>query len=657
MVQYPINVYPDNGVTFDKNSLENETRLSFTFKGDNLKAYCVRFFDYNTGEMPIGDRVVYDYDTELMQYNILAYNNENVTLTGAFSGLNNVGSYIMQFMLVGGLTNAGGVATDRFVLRGELQNDYVSGETSCVIEDRINSIYEWDTSTPIKRPITVVQSGISLLLNVMEMRVGNESQRILSYNYETGEIVLENYFSNDYEAGTPFQIYANYLVTPQYYFNLAARPQIVGMNAEWDAYGVKFSAVYSQAQYHFLKHYTITMQKKSSSDVYNDIAKTGRIYSQRIEYKFVDDYDYDVDVSVSVADDNERFALTSSDVSLGDIVREGTTLDQYNDKYYYVSDIEKLDSEDGYSRFYPLFGGNNETRAYRFIVEAIGQDGTSVKAYSEDFVAPSRLENVKITRLLKPVVQRNSNVVSINLSGDLISDGVRVYRVDDENIDSYARDNSTKTLIGDFNGANRFDDYTASTHGEYVYMLVPYYMGTTESTEVYRAMLTDKITTNEYGYTITAIHDSGKDINGLPFFFIGDTWKFITVEDTTVTQNTDKTSHSGFGKYSSLTSTQTNFMSGSLSADIGNVLCPNNVYKDDIQMVRAWREFITQDCQYILRSQKGDVWVVNVVGNPTTQYQEDVTQLFTTVEFEWAECCNIKELITGITAPSRLQER
>lgn len=656
MVQYPINVYPDNGITLDKNSSENDTRVSFMFKGDNLKAYAVRFFNYETGELARADSLVYDYDSELMQYNILAYNNDTVYAGGMFDGLNAVGSYIMQFMLVGGLTNSGGVAIDRFVLRGEVQEDYVSGDTSFVIEDKINSIYEWDLSSPIKKPITVINNDISYMINVMAVKIGNESQRITSYNYETGEITLESGFSETYPIGTPYQIYCNYLVTPQYYFELATRPQIVAMKAEWDAFGVNFSAVYNQPQYHFLKYYTITMQKKSSSDVYYNIAKTGKIYSQKIEYSFVDDYDYKVDVSVTVANDSERFSLTPSDVSIGDIVREGTTQDRYKDKYYYVSDIDKLTSEEGYSQFYPLFGGNDETRVYRFIVEAIGQDGTNIKAYSDDYIAPLRSETVKITHVLKPVVQRSSNVVSINFSGNLISNSIRVYRIDGKNISNYAS-TPEKTLIGDFWGANRFDDYTASTHGEYVYMLVPYYTGSTSSTEINKAILTDKITTNEYGYTITAIYDSGKDVNGLPFFLIGDTWKFITIDDTTVTQNTDKTLHSGFGKYSSLTSTQTNFMSGTLSAGIGNISCPDNTYNDTIEMVRAWREFITQDCQYILRSQKGDVWVVNVTDNPTTQYQEDVPQLFTTVEFNWAECCGINEIITGITEPARMQER
>lgn len=657
MVQNPINVYPDNGITFDKTSSENDTRLSFTFKGDSLKAYCVRFFDYNTSEIPASDAVVYDYDTELMQYNILAYNNENVTLTGAFNGLNNVGSYIMQFMLVGGLTNTGGVATDRFVLRGELQEDYTSGETSFVVEDKINSIYEWDTSSPVKKPVTVIHSGTTFLLNVMELRIGNESQRILSYNYDTGEIILENRLSNDYDAGTPYQIYSNYLVTPQYYFNTAIRPQIVAMTAEWDAYGVKFSAVYNQPQYHFLKYYTITMQKKSSNNIYHDVAKTGRRYSQKIEYVFTDDYDYKLDVTKTVANDDERFALTTDDVEIGDVLRQGNL--SSSDKYYYVADINNLDNENGYSKFYPIIGGNDNTRIYRFVVNAIGQDGTDITAYSEDFVAPERNETVRIDRVLSATVQKNNNVVRINLVGDynIHANSIRVYRIDGKNIDQYGS-YPIKTLIGDFWGSGAFDDYTASTHGEYVYMLVPYYAGTTASTEINRAILTDKITTSEYGYTITAIYDSGKDVNGLPFFLIGDTWKFITdIADTTVTQNTDKTLHSGFGKYSSLTSTQTNFMSGTLSAGIGNISCPGNTYNDTIEMVRAWREFITQDCQFILRSQKGDVWVVNVTDNPTTQYQENVPQLFTTIEFNWAECCDINEIITGTVEPSRMQER
>lgn len=656
MVQLPINVYPDNNITLDRNSEENETRVSFTFKGDNLKAYAVRFFDYETGQLAKADSVIYSYDTELMQYNPLAYNNDTVYGVGLLSNLNPVGSYIMQFMIIGGLTNSGGVATDRFVLRGEVQEAYTSGSTSFIVENQINSIYEWDFAE-IKKPITVVNSGITYYLNIMSLKIGGESQKIISYNYTTGEITLESGLTNDYPIGTPYQIYCNYIITPQYYFNLATRPQIVAMNAEWNAYGVKFSAVYSQAQYHFLKYYTITMQKKTDSGVYYDVAKTGKRYSQKIEYTFVDDYDYYVDVAKAVANDEQRFALTTDDINLGDVIRQGQQYDKYKDKYYYVSDISNLDNEKGYSKFCPLFGGNDNTRIYRFVVNAIGQDGTDITAYSEDFIAPERETTVKFTRINPPKVEKWNNAVRIDFDGNLISNGIRVYRIEGKNISQYGSF-PHKTLIGDFWGSGAFVDYTASTHGEYVYMFVPYYSGTIESTEINRAVLSDKIITSEYGYTITAIHDSGKDVNGLPFFLLGDTWKFITdIDDTTVVQNTDKTLHSGFGKYSSLTSTQTDFMTGTVSAGIGSISCPDNTYNDTIEMVRAWRKFITQDCQFILRSQKGDVWVVNITENPSTIYQENVPQLFTTVEFNWAECCNINEIITGISEPARMQER
>ena len=67
-------------------------------------------------------------------------------------------------------------------------------------------------------------------------------------------------------------------------------------------------------------------------------------------------------------------------------------------------------------------------------------------------------------------------------------------------------------------------------------------------------------------------------------------------------------------------------------------------WRDDIGLVNAWRDFITRDTIYLLRSQKGDVWVVNVVDNPTTTYEEGTPQISTSVSFNWAECANINDI-------------
>ena len=63
LLQYPINVYPDN-VTVDGTTDANDRKVHFTFKGDMLRAYVVRFFDYETGNVVVNDSPIYSYDSD-----------------------------------------------------------------------------------------------------------------------------------------------------------------------------------------------------------------------------------------------------------------------------------------------------------------------------------------------------------------------------------------------------------------------------------------------------------------------------------------------------------------------------------------------------------------------------------------------------------------
>jgi hypothetical protein len=85
-------------------------------------------------------------------------------------------------------------------------------------------------------------------------------------------------------------------------------------------------------------------------------------------------------------------------------------------------------------------------------------------------------------------------------------------------------------------------------------------------------------------------------------------------------------------------------MSGTLSAMSGYVDCTTHKYVEDIDLIRAWREFITRPTIYMLKSQKGDVWIVNITDAPTTTYEENQKDIPTTFSFNWAECCSVNDI-------------
>lgn len=595
MLQYPINVYPDN-VTIDKADSHNDRSIHYTFKGDILKAYVVRFINYDTGNVVTNDAPVYDFDSENLVFRKLAFNNDTVTHGGLIPLLPSVGNYVMQMMLIAGTNSGAGVQADRFVLRGTLQDDYVSGSTSMTLEDKINNIYEWDLNvTNIRSPFSVTESGNVYDLNVMFIKINGVTAKITSYDYNTGVITLAQGFYNNIPKGTPYQIYCNYLITSQYYFSTAPLPQVTNMNATFDAYGIHFTASYSQPQNLPLKYYNITMQKKTDSDVYHTIAQTENIYSVDIKYDFVDDYDF------------------------------------------------------------AGIGGNDTTRKYRFIVNTVSQDGVMISGVSSDITAPERT-NTDIIDSISVNSNMSYNAIYVDWTvTQQVYRNYRVYRIDaDENYGV----NPQKLLVADIRSSTGFFDMTASTQKRYKYMVVPYNGWVLSSTEIDNAVLSDVAIVNKSGYSITAITDSGKDVNGKPFYLIGDTWIFTAdIDNTTVTQNTDKTLHVGFGRYSSITSTNVNYMTGSVSGMLGTIDCSGKKFDDGIKVVEAWRDFITQNCQFILRSQKGDVWIVNITDNPTTEYDEKTANIPTRFNFSWAECCSVGDILTGDSLPVRYSDR
>ena len=596
LLQYPINVYPDN-VTVDGTTDANDRKVHFTFKGDMLRAYVVRFFDYETGNVVVNDSPIYSYDSENYVFNNIGYNNDYMEVGGLISSLTTSvllpHSYVMQMMLINGTVQLSGDNTDRFVLRGKIVEGCLAGGTSLTIEDGINSIYEWDLSANnIRQPVKVIENQREYSLNKMFIIINGEQKLISSYNYATGEITLDMGVTNAVEDGTDYQIYSNYLVTEQYYFKTKGLPILTNLYATFDARGIHFTGGCND----IVTYYTVKMQKKSSSDVYIDVAETDKIYSQLIKYDFCDDYD----------------------------------CSEFN-------------------------AGNDTTRKYRFIVNAVTQDGFNITAISSDFTAPERTDTdiIESATLSKT---RDSYYVYVDWTVSGVSNrNYRIYRIN-------VKDVAHKQLVGDVeSGYTAFYDYTIGKHETYKYMIVPY-NPTNGSAEIDNAFLTDEIALDEYGYSITAIADTDKNVDGKPFYLIDSTmaWTFLAdIEDTTVTQNLDNVLHVGYGKYSSKTSTNVNYASGTVSGYLGQVNClgGRTTFTDDIDIVRKWREFITRDCQYVLQSPKGDRWMVNITENPTTQYEESNPKLSTKFTFSWAECGSLDDIMVDSKIPDSAVDR
>lgn len=311
-----------------------------------------------------------------------------------------------------------------------------------------------------------------------------------------------------------------------------------------------------------------------------------------------------------------------------------------------ISESDKIYSLNMNYTFVDHYGDGLE---YKIVCEAVSQGGIVVSG--ETTLTPSEATvgvindyNIKLVSSYQQAVVSSPNNVNYvyisipNTASNVSGYSYQIYRKD---LHSGEEILVSATLQETIN-----IDFTASNNGKYQYLLTP--VSNMSNVEQGITVTTDVITTAFSGWTITDVHDTGKTYRGKPYFTVGETWIFEgNIDKTSITQNTDKMLHVGYGKYPTLSETKTNYMSGSLSAMLGYISCPDSEYIDDIELVKKWRKFITQHCKFILKSQKGDVWLVVITESPITEYEEDSPLIPTHFTFSWAECGNISDYLFG----------
>ena len=77
---------------------------------------------------------------------------------------------------------------------------------------------------------------------------------------------------------------------------------------------------------------------------------------------------------------------------------------------------------------------------------------------------------------------------------------------------------------------------------------------------------------------------------------------------------------------------------------LGNYDFSSFAFDDFIAKVERWRDFMSLETPYLLKTTKGDVWVVNITSEPTTTYDESLKGAPTSLSFEFTECENINNV-------------
>lgn len=675
MLQYPTNVYPD-GATFDALLQNDDNKIKFTFNGDYYTGALYKIYNYDTGEfIKNGEMLLQSREPQ-------GFNGDDIASDAGVFGyadhnpLANGGNYVFQLQFVQFTQNGSAPLFDMFALRGNVQEDYDPTTDYVVVKTNIPNIYEWDTFSidGARRPSPSRWGGNA---GIMQIVINGEKREIVAYNPINGHLMIDpnTPFTNPISAGDKYQIYANYIVTQPYYFQCRSTPSVdvdidfadVGTVGDM---GIKFhvTGTYSQSEGSLINYYKVKLQwnwdLRDNLVPWRDLDETEKIYSQKIEYDFFDD-----------------FILKYKRIVHGEI-EEVSATEMGVIAYRAVVEVVTANGKTITAYSSPIFDYDDTTDVPPTWIQAV----TPMDIDAPDVYYPKSVDAAIQLRThhLKHIVGITGGVAPINytvandaerfaLSSDVVQNNDVVY-VEDTEIKYLVIDN---TQLNSENGYREFGEFpenfkrtyyrenldtgeirllesvtdaTVPTRGHFKYyeILRKLYAGGTR--RYVKGISSDEITldgTQMRGCSITELlpYDEAHQWGTRKRYYIGDQWKFVgDIQDTTITQNMDKYAHVGYGTYPQITSTKTCYLSGTISAMNGYVDCTTKKYTDTIDLVRAWRQFVSRQAIYMLKTQKGDVLVVGVVDNPTTTYSESIKEIPTTFSFNWVELCDISDI-------------
>ena len=233
--------------------------------------------------------------------------------------------------------------------------------------------------------------------------------------------------------------------------------------------------------------------------------------------------------------------------------------------------------------------------------------------------------------------------------------------------------NSTWHRLGFLNDNVTYTDFLAGNNREYEYMVAEI-LDRTDNYATYDPSVNYKpyffeCATAWDGWTITSIHpydadriftteeiitSDGDKKSGFGEiehyiqkpYFIGDTWRFISnIDSGSITTNLNRTLHVGTSRLPTVTGTNNNYQSGTFAANLLSLDCTTSEdIIDDISKVEAWQKFINDDCLFILKSDKGDVWIVAISENTSRTYDESADPILTSVSYSWVEVEDAKNI-------------
>ena len=687
----PTNVYPRNGaaVVFDSN---DQFMSSFTNNSDSIAFVGYEFTDATTNEWVKttycrwfnsdtfaitsnrGDRYTFPIDkysvttgAELVDGYHYKY---SITLYGCY-----------PHKVAGGYT-----------LQPNAIVTFASGEIYQTVSNR--QFYIASSINKIEIPIYWHKPYVTRYPEVTEnliaccyMRIGHEKRMIISYDYSSGLVTVETPFSTIPQEGDQYFLDCNYICSSgsesEGSYDFYVRQNIF---AEADAYvvpwGIQCESTYTHPNQVGLENYRFKIYSSQGDDYIN-----GNVQNPITDQEgntLTDNQHIPIETGITENIIHKRLIIgtteeSGSRVSSGEwgeityydsttgiatINRAISTYPSSGTAYTIELDDRELigDSDNCYS--YHLH--------YNFPIYALGnsfQLETILTSYEKQTLDRTIRFTIPAPHLTYDYGQINNTYIIENNHGENNAVYLQfdpALLTDDRYFSIYRRESGKQVwrYLGFLYKQNTYIDYLAANNTKYDYMISRSVAEGTKSYDPaneYKAYeFNNAVTTNWDGWTITAIYPCENDYiddtienikqkksqssplesfvcNKKPYR-VGDTWTFIAdIESGDIVHNKNRTVHVGTSKYPVVTSGDNLYQSGSFTADLLTISCPSGELYDNIERVNKWIEFINDNCLFILKSDKGDVWIISISENTSRSYDESVIPILTKATYSWVE--------------------
>lgn len=674
MLQTPINVMPSLGEVMEDTRVNH--KLSFTFQGDlltfvqgeivdmddpNSKAYYNMPKDGHMSAIHNGQTVEY-VDTDGWMYHNPLYDGRNYK-----HKMRLFQHYPDNFSQ----SLAKRPMADMYYARGkiyETPEGVTLASNQAVIAPNLSMmnepyLYHWNDSQ---------QNQHTLLCGAIYMDINHERHMVYDYDPSTGVVtfktpVFEEYvLPDDYTAlevtsftndtvtssyrtvGQPYKLYTNYIETGWYDFKYRSKPEITAYidpsvahdetetkEIEGVRSGVYCDGTYAQAVGVGLKWYQFKLYS-INVEFYDDNREGGYIAGDLCVYNS----------TLYRCIRNTRGLFNSSDWIAVDPDDYATQVDEIDRTFSYDLDagFPTHPFEFGYVTKLIACTQDDDIQTAQYAVgKYISRTPCPVttlrlndKSYAIDDPTQSYVCNdSQLTITWYAPKNRIYTVFRREVMRDGSVNPVPVYL-----------GNLYATSISDTSIMWSFTDYSAANNTTYQYEII---CKNAYNSSIYGKPEDEKVIYNvSYawdGWRIASLKPVQDKCNRLEMR-VGDEWKFISAIDSgSIARNINPALHVGTSGYSVTTRDNNKYESGSFTANLLQLECPEAKVIDDIQLVKEWMKFISGENQFLLRSAKGDIWIVNITNNPTRNYDETINPIFTNIGYEWAECKEVEKCI------------